>query len=95
VLATTGIVLAALYVLFAYQRTMQGPLAEAHATMKDLRAREVVALAPLLLLMLVLGFYPKPVTDVINPAVTATLQDVGAHDPAPTKAAPAAQTESK
>jgi NADH-quinone oxidoreductase subunit M len=45
--------------------------------------------------MLVLGFYPKPVTDVINPAVTATLQDVGAHDPAPTKAAPAAQTESK
>jgi NADH-quinone oxidoreductase subunit M len=95
VLATTGIVLAALYVLFAYQRTMQGPLAEAHATMKDLRAREVVALAPLLLLMLVLGFYPKPVPDVINPAVTATLQDVGAHDPAPTKAAPAAQTESK
>jgi NADH-quinone oxidoreductase subunit M len=86
VLATTGIVLAALYVLLAYQRTMQGPLAQAHATMRDLRAREVAALAPLIGLMLVLGFYPKPVTDVINPAVTATLHDVGAHDPAPTHA---------
>jgi NADH-quinone oxidoreductase subunit M len=87
-LATTGIVLAALYVLLAYQRTMQGPLMQAHAAMKDLKAREVAALAPLLLIMLVLGFYPKPVTDVINPAITATMQDVGAHDPAPTEAAP-------
>jgi NADH-quinone oxidoreductase subunit M len=85
VLATTGIILAALYILLAYQRTMQGPLASAHAAMKDLKAREVVALAPLIGLMLVLGFYPKPVTDVINPAVAATLQDVGAHDPAPTE----------
>jgi NADH-quinone oxidoreductase subunit M len=87
VLATTGIVLAALYILLAYQRTMQGPLAPAHEGMKDLKTREVLALAPLIGLMLVLGFYPKPVTDVINPAVSATLEDVGAHDPAPTKAA--------
>jgi NADH-quinone oxidoreductase subunit M len=89
VLATTGIVLAALYVLLAYQRTMQGPLAAANERIKDLKAREVAALAPLLLLMLVLGFYPKPVTDVINPAVAATMHDVGATDPAPTQAAPA------
>jgi NADH-quinone oxidoreductase subunit M len=87
-LATTGIVLAALYVLLAYQRTMQGPLMQAHATMKDLKAREIAALAPLLLIMLFLGFYPKPVTDVINPAVKVTMQDIGAHDPAPTQAAP-------
>jgi NADH-quinone oxidoreductase subunit M len=40
--------------------------------------------APLVLLLLVLGFYPKPVTDVINPAVQATLQqDVGVQDPVP------------
>jgi NADH-quinone oxidoreductase subunit M len=88
-LATTGIVLAALYILLAYQRTMQGPLMKAHETMKDLKAREIAALAPLLVIMLVLGFYPKPVTDVINPAVAATLHDIGAHDPAPTQAAPA------
>jgi len=86
VVATTGIVLAALYVLLVYQRTMQGPLHEAHTAMKDLKTREVVALAPLIALMLVLGFYPKPVIDVINPAVSATLQDVGAKDPAPTEA---------
>jgi NADH-quinone oxidoreductase subunit M len=84
VFATTGIVLAALYILLAYQRTMQGPLMSAHAAMKDLKAREVAALAPLIGLMLVLGFYPKPVTDVINPAVKATMHDIGAHDPAPT-----------
>jgi NADH-quinone oxidoreductase subunit M len=95
VLATTGIVLAALYVLLAYQRTMQGPLAKANEAIRDLKTREVVALAPLLLVMLVLGFYPKPVTDVINPAVAATMHDVGAHDPAPTQAAPPATAESK
>ena len=51
--------------------------------------RRRLAFSYVLLLMLVLGFYPKPVTDVINPAVQATMQDVGAHDPAPTQAAPA------
>jgi NADH-quinone oxidoreductase subunit M len=86
IIATTGIILAALYILLAYQRTMQGPLSAAHEHMKDLNVREVAALAPLLVLMLVLGFYPKPVTDIINPAVKATMQDVGAHDPAPTDA---------
>ncbi|MGB8650267.1 MAG: NADH-quinone oxidoreductase subunit M [Mycobacteriales bacterium] len=86
VLATTGIILAALYILLAYQRTMQGALSSAHERMKDLQLREVVALAPLIALMLFLGFYPKPLTDIINPAVAATMHDVGAHDPAPTQA---------
>jgi NADH-quinone oxidoreductase subunit M len=95
VLATTGIILAALYILLMYQRTMQGPLMSAHAAMKDLKAREVLALAPLIGLMIVLGFYPKPVTDVINPAVQATMQDVGAQDPAPTEAAVHDTAESK
>ena len=88
VLATVGIILAALYVLQLFQRTMQGTLSERHARMPDLRGREVLAVAPLVALMLVLGFYPKPMLDVINPAVEATLQDVGLSDPAPTAAAP-------
>ena len=37
-------------------------------------------------LLLLLGFYPKPVTDVVNPAVQATLTDIGAKDPTPTTA---------
>jgi NADH-quinone oxidoreductase subunit M len=43
--------------------------------------------APLVLLLVLLGFYPKPVTDVINPAVQATLQNVGTTDPGPTAVA--------
>jgi NADH-quinone oxidoreductase subunit M len=140
VLATLGIILAALYILLMFQRTMQGPLRlpdgvvppagweaarDPHAvagphegegdmldadagsaarpaaaggvavatrpassrvlsTMADLRGREVLAVAPLIALMLVLGFYPRPLTDVITPAVDATLQDAGRSDPAPT-----------
>ena len=84
VFATVGIVFAALYVLLLFQRTMQGALSERHVRMPDLSGREVLAVAPLIALMLVLGFYPKPVLDVIEPAVQATMQDVGATDPAPT-----------
>ncbi|MCU1603187.1 MAG: proton-translocating NADH-quinone oxidoreductase, chain [Frankiales bacterium] len=84
VIATTGIVLAALYILLAYQRTMQGPLGGLGEKVKDLKAREVAAVAPLLVLMLFLGFYPKPVTDIVNPAVKATMQDTGDTDPKPT-----------
>ena len=93
IIATIGIVLAALYILLAYQRTMQGPLSAVHATMKDLNVREVAALAPLIALMLFLGFYPKPVTDIVNPAVKVTMQEVGAHDPAPTDVATTAESK--
>jgi NADH-quinone oxidoreductase subunit M len=84
VLATIGIILAALYILLVFQRTMQGPLAAAYAQMRDLQLREVLVVAPLIALMIFLGFYPKPLTDVITPAVNATMQDVGVQDPAPT-----------
>jgi NADH-quinone oxidoreductase subunit M len=85
VLATVGIIFAALYILLMYQRTMQGPLSAAHEAMGDLRRREVLAVAPLLALMVFFGFYPKPLTDVITPAVNATMEDVGVQDPGPTQ----------
>jgi NADH-quinone oxidoreductase subunit M len=88
VLGAIGVILAALYVLLMYQRTMQGPLrlpALLGDRMRDLQLREVLAVAPLIALMIVLGVYPKPLTDVINPAVEATLQDTGQTDPAPTQ----------
>ena len=56
--------------------------------MRDLNLREVLAVAPLLALMLFLGFYPKPLTDVITPAVNATMTDVGVSDPEPTQSDP-------
>jgi NADH-quinone oxidoreductase subunit M len=85
VFATVGIIFAALYILLMYQRTMQGPLSAIHERMRDLQLREVLAVAPLIALLIVLGFYPKPLTDVITPAVNATMHDVGVHDPAPTQ----------
>ncbi len=87
VLAALGVILAALYILLAYQRTMQGVLrlpAHLGGAMRDLKLREVLAVAPLLALMIFLGFYPKPLTDVITPAVDATMQDAGVSDPEPT-----------
>jgi NADH-quinone oxidoreductase subunit M len=85
VLATIGIIFAALYILLMYQRTMQGTLSAAHAKMRDLRLREVLAVGPLLALMIFFGFYPKPLTDIITPAVTHTMNDVGVKDPAPSQ----------
>jgi NADH-quinone oxidoreductase subunit M len=87
VIATAGIILAAAYVLWMVQRTTQGTLNPALTTVdgmrRDMTIREKVVVAPLILLLLLLGFYPKPVTDVINPAVQATMQDVDKSDPAP------------
>jgi NADH-quinone oxidoreductase subunit M len=83
VLATLGIVLAAFYILVMYQRTMTGPVRPDNAAIRDLGRREVAALAPLAALLIVLGFFPQPLLDVINPAVADTLQDVGVADPEP------------
>ena len=83
VLATTGIVLAALYVLILYQRTMQGTVIDKVKKFKDVNARETLAIAPLLVLIVFLGVYPKPVLDVINPAIKTTLSYVHQPDPPP------------
>ena len=86
IIATTGIVLAAMYILYLYQRTMTGPVKEGceKERFSDLRGREVLAVAPLLVLIVALGVYPKPVLDVINPAVDRVMISVGATDPPPT-----------
>src|SRR4051794_13999163 len=83
ILGTTGIILAAIYVLYLYQRTFQGTVSEKVTKFRDVNAREVAAVAPLLALIIFLGVYPKPVLDVINPAVKATLSDVHQTDPVP------------
>ena len=93
VFATLGIVLAAIYILLMYQRTMTGPVRESTRHLPDLRPREVVSLAPLLGLIVVLGFFPKPALAVINPSVDSLLQHVGASDPEPTVAADVEESE--
>ncbi|GAB2493126.1 NADH-quinone oxidoreductase subunit M [Luteococcus sediminum] len=84
--STLGTVLAALYVMLAYQRTMTGPVteqAEQHFTNNDLGAREKAVLAPLVVLLLGLGFLPNPMLQVTNDTVKDTMAQVGMTDPAP------------
>ncbi|HYK26995.1 MAG TPA: NADH-quinone oxidoreductase subunit M [Streptosporangiaceae bacterium] len=90
ILATLGIILAAIYILWMYQRTMTGPVRPEVADMTDLKPRELWAVGPLILLIIALGVYPKPVIDIINPAVHSTLTGVHSTDPRPPHPAPAA-----
>ena len=73
-----------------YQRLATGPRTEdgerAQHAIPDMTGREKWVVAPLIAAFLVLGFYPKPVLDVLEPAVTHTLQTVGVSDPEPTVA---------
>jgi len=95
VIATLGIVLAAIYVLLMYQRTMTGSTPDVvREKVFDLRGREVLAIAPLLVVIVALGFYPKPVLDVVNPAVARVMHAVNATDPPPL-VAPVAEGTSK
>lgn len=81
--AAFAIVPAALYVLLLYQRTMTGPVKAEVSGMPDLKVRELVVAVPLIALLIGLGVYPKPVTDIVTPSVRHSLSDVGASDPAP------------
>jgi NADH-quinone oxidoreductase subunit M len=83
ILATVGIILAAIYILWMYQRTMTGPVRDKIVGMPDLNARELWAVGPLIALIIVLGVYPQPVLNIINPAVHQTLVQVHATDPVP------------
>ena len=75
-IAATGVVLAAIYLLWAYQRMAQGPVPEAHRHHPDLSLREVVVLAPVLALILAFGVYPKVLLDRVNPTVTRIVSHV-------------------
>ncbi len=83
ILATLGIILAAIYILWMYQRTMTGPVRDEVANMPDLKPRELWAVAPLIALIVVLGVYPRPVLNIINPAVQSTLVGTHSTDPVP------------
>jgi NADH-quinone oxidoreductase subunit M len=91
VVAVTGVILAALYLLWAYQRSFHGPAEGDNATMEDLRLSELLGIAPLLFLIVFLGIYPKPVLERIEPAVDRLIahielkvDDYDEEEPAPT-----------
>jgi NADH-quinone oxidoreductase subunit M len=75
--ATSGVVLGALYLLWMYQRVVFGPVVhEENRALADLGAREIVVLAPVVVLCVVLGVYPAPVLTRVQPSVDRTIQRV-------------------
>jgi NADH-quinone oxidoreductase subunit M len=76
VVAAAGVILAALYLLWAYQRVFHGMPDEENEGMPDLRWGELGVLLPLLGLILFLGLYPKPVLDRMEPSVQELLAHV-------------------
>jgi NADH-quinone oxidoreductase subunit M len=82
--AVTGVVLAAIYMLWAYQRAFQGPGAERHRGLVDLLPRELAAVVPVVAVMLVLGVAPNLALDRINPSsadVVAWVRSVDVDQP--------------
>ena len=67
-LAVTGVVLGAIYLLWAYQRTFQGPVPERFRSLHDMQPRELAAVVPVVAAMLFIGVYPKVMLDRINPS---------------------------
>ena len=79
VVAAVGVVLAALYLLWAFQRVFHGEPDEDNAAMADMNWREGLVMAPLLVLIVFLGVYPKPMLDRIEPAVARLVSHVEDH----------------
>jgi NADH-quinone oxidoreductase subunit M len=77
IVASFGVVLAAVYLLWAYERMFTGPvLHPENDKLLDLGLREKLILAPLVVLIVFLGVYPKPALDRIEPAVEAILDRI-------------------
>jgi NADH-quinone oxidoreductase subunit M len=84
IIATFGIVLAALYILIPVQRALHGATTPGNENLKDLNLREKIAIAPVIAAIIFLGFYPSPLLKIINPAAAHIVQQQGYSDPAPT-----------
>ncbi|MEQ6900582.1 NADH-quinone oxidoreductase subunit M [Nocardioides sp. YIM 152588] len=83
-IAVTAVVLAAIYVLWLYQRSFTGPTPEKFAGTPDLGVREVGAVAPLVLALVLFGFFPGPLLEVSNPMVEDLFAQIGVSDDPPT-----------
>ena len=79
VIAAAGVILASLYLLWAYQRVFHGPAEGDNAEMPDLRLREGLVMAPLLALIVFMGVYPKPVIERMEPTVDALVAHIEEH----------------
>jgi NADH-quinone oxidoreductase subunit M len=82
VVALLGVIVSAIYLLWAYQQVFHGVPKPADEKTRDLSWLERLVMAPLIILIVFLGVYPKPVLDRINPSVNqlmAHVQQVTGH----------------
>lgn len=77
--AATGVILAALYLLWAYQRVFHGPAEGENAEMEDLKISEGLVLLPMLVLIVFLGVYPKPMLERIEPSIDVLIEHIDAN----------------
>jgi len=74
---TSGVILAAVYMLWMFQRVMMGKVTNPkNENLKDLSAREVVVMLPLLLFIFWIGVYPNTFLDKMNPALEGLIKQV-------------------
>jgi NADH-quinone oxidoreductase subunit M len=103
IIATSGVILSAVYMLWMFQRVMFGELKNPkNQVLKDLNAREIVIMAPLVALIFFMGVYPRPFIDSMAPSIDRIIAQStgrklvaqampGTITTAPTVAAPEAQ----
>jgi NADH-quinone oxidoreductase subunit M len=87
VVAATGVILAALYLLWAYQRVFHGEPDEANKSFREITLKEGLVILPMIVAIFFCGIYPKPMLDRIQPSVKALISRVeeqtGYHEPVP------------
>ncbi len=77
VVGTSGVILGAVYLLWMFQRVMLGPLTNpANRELADVSPREILVFAPLVVMMFVMGMYPQPFLNRMEPTITAYLRTV-------------------
>ncbi len=79
VVAATGVILAALYLLWAYQRVFHGEPDEANKSFREISLKEGAVLLPFLAAIVFMGVYPKPVLDRIQPSIDKLISHVEDH----------------
>jgi NADH-quinone oxidoreductase subunit M len=78
VIGATGVILAAVYLLWAYQRVFHGEPDDDNRTFAELKWKEGALLLPFIAAIVFIGVYPKPLLDRIEPSVNALIEHV--HD---------------